>query len=95
MENNIKVGCCYKTKEDGWIIVNARHDNYFTCHDIIIDSYGYDEEISEMTEKQIKDIIASPTCYRPYYHRKYGLYKVWDEENKPHSEAIILQNIGL
>lgn len=93
MENSIKIGGCYKTKDGGWLIANTRHGDLFTCHSIYIDEYGYDEEISEMTEEKIMQIVDLNVCYRPYYHKRKGLYKVWDE-TRPRSEAIVIQNIG-
>ena len=91
MDDNIKIGCCYKTRDGSWLYVNAKRGDLFVCRDIIIDEDGYDEEISEKTEEEIKKIIEEAgICYRPYYHKRKGLYKVWDE-TKPQSEAIVLQ----
>lgn len=88
--NQILKGGCYKTKE-GWLIVGIRRGGIYQCRDIIIDPDGYDEEIIDLSENEIKDIADLSICYRPYYSREKGLYAVWDECNKPHSEKIILQ----
>ena len=88
---NIKIGGCYKTKE-GWLLVNTKHGNTWSCHDIIIDEGVYDDEISDMTKEEIEKIADLSICYAPKYHKKYGLYEVWDQA-KPHSERIILQKV--
>ena len=87
----IKRGGCYKT-EEGWLIVGVKKGNTYQVQDIIIDEGGYDEEISDMTEEKIRECADLTICYAPSYHKQKGLYKVWNQE-KPHSEAIILQKI--
>jgi hypothetical protein len=86
---NIKMGGCYKT-EEGYLIVGVKKDNAYQCQDIIIDSSGYDEEICDLTTEEIEKIADLSICYRPYYHKRFGLYKVWDE-TKPRENEIILQ----
>lgn len=88
--NQILQGGCYKT-EFGWLIVGTRQGDFYQCRDIEIEGGDYDEEIRDMTENQIREIADIDICYRPYYSKNKGLYAVWDECNKPHSEKIILQ----
>ena len=90
MEDNILIGGCYKTKAGSWLIVNKRQGANFVCHEIFIDEYGYDEEISEMTESKIREIADLSICYAATYRKGKGLYKVWDQ-TKPISDAIVLQ----
>jgi len=92
MKEIIKQGGCYKMKNEGWLIVGVNKGDYYQCRDIIIDDSGYDEEIRDMTDEQIRKEANLDVCFRPYYHKEYGLYKVWDE-TKPKSEEIILQKI--
>ena len=90
-KETIKMGGCYKT-EEGWLIVGVKRNGYYQCRDIIIDDGGYDEEISDLSEDRIREIADLSVCFRAYYHKAFGLYKVWDE-SRPRSEAIVLQSL--
>jgi hypothetical protein len=84
----IKMGGCYKTDE-GWLIVGIKKGKTYQTQDIIIDEGGYDEEIADMTEDKIRKIANLTICYRPYYHKQKGLYKVWDETKNKNNEMIL------
>ncbi len=87
----IKMGGCYKSKDGySWLIIGVNKGSYFQVRDIEIDNEDYDEEIKDMTEAQIRECADLSICYRPYYHKIKGLYKVWDE-SKPRDKEIILQ----
>jgi len=89
--NQIKIGGCYQKKDKtGWLLVLNKYKDYWQTRDIEIDECGYDEEIADLDEKQIKEIADLSVCYRPYYHKVKGLYAVWNE-CKPHTQKIILQ----
>ena len=86
----IKSGGCYKTKDGGWIIITTYSDkNHRVCHLCYNDEDGYDEEIRDMTDDQIREIADLSVCYVPYYRKGKGLYKVWDKL-QPKSKAIII-----
>jgi len=92
MENQIKIGGCYKTKE-GWLLVqNKSSSDTWHVRDIIVEDGIYDEDIIDMSAEDIAKVADLSVCYRPYYHKKKGLYKAWDE-TKPREEAIEIQKI--
>ena len=64
-------------------------DNYKGRY-IYVDEGGTDEDICEIDQMEADKL--DEVVYRPYYHKKYGLYAAWDE-SKPHGEKIILQKI--
>ena len=86
----IKMGGCYKMKDDGWIIVTIHSDkNHYKCHLCYRDESGYDEEIRDMTKEQIREVADLSICYRPFYRKGSGLYKVWNESEPKEKEIII------
>lgn len=89
----IKIAGCYKSKTNNdWILVNKKYgDGTYKCHIVSIEEDGYDEEIEDLTEKEIAEEFDTSVCYVPVYHKIYGLYKVWDGANR--NTEIWLQNI--
>lgn len=97
MKKVIKQGGCYQLKnKEGWLIVGVKKDyrgeGYYQCQEIYVDDEFYDETIRDLDEEDIRELANLEICYRPYYHKKLGLYKVWDE-SKPKSAEITLQKI--
>lgn len=79
----LKITGVYKTK-DGWHLVNKKIGHRYLVHDIMIDEDGdYDVDISEMTEKEIREIADTSVCYVGKFRKKDNvLYAVWDGGNK-------------
>ena len=93
LDDILKIGGFYKTKDEGWFFVNKRLPNssLIVGRFIYIDELGYDEDIVEMDEEKIKSKLLDGICWTGKYHREKGLYAVWDGANK--NTLVYLQKI--
>ena len=94
LKNNevLKIGGFYKTKDDGWFFVNKYIEkDLIGGRFIYIDEYGYDEEIADIKEKDLREKLLDGVCWTGKYHRQKGLYAVWDGGNK--ETLVYLQKI--
>lgn len=69
--NTIKLGGLYKCKDGSWLIVNKKvaKDGY-TCHNIFLEEDGYDDDIIELSEAEIREMIENiDECHAPLIRR--------------------------
>lgn len=84
MEDTLKIGGFYKTKDNGWFFVNKylKKDGLIAGRFIYIDESGYDEEIVDLEEHELRKQLLDEVCWTGKYHKVKGLYAVWDGGNK-------------
>jgi len=89
----LKIGGFYRIKDGSWFFVNKKFsDGVISGRFIYIEPDFYDEDIVDISEKELSEKLVDGICWTGKYHRKYGLYAVWDGANK--KTMVKLQNIG-
>ncbi len=91
MENVIKIGGAYKSKDGGsFLYVNKKMGvDLYSVRDIIVDEDGDDIEILDMTTEEIREKYDTENCWTLLWHKKYGVYGYWDGANR---ETFVLLN---
>ena len=91
MNDILKIGGFYRTKDGGWFFLNKylKKDGLIAGRFIYIDESGYDEEIVDLEEHELREQLLDGVCWTGKYHKQKGLYAVWDGGNK--DTIVILQ----